>query len=183
MNKKLFEMVYRESADNMEQVLSEEELKTLLDMGCDVYARGTGPYGEDEGAKVVGFGEIKSLRDKIKNVEQIMDEEGYDEDATVEDYFNEWEGETVVVLDKTIGQGPYNFYTLDAYNVEDLELWASNSEVEKYFRGEDSSGKSEKTCPKCGGEVLYYVKLPKPVMGREEFEACTKCGTMIPLHS
>lgn len=181
MNKKLFEMVYRESADDMEQVLSEEELKTLLDTGCDVYARGTGPFGEDEGAKVVGFGEIKSLRDKIKNVEQIMDEEGYDEDATVDDYFNEWEGETVVVLDKTVGQGPYNFYTLDAYNVEDLELWASPSDVARAL-GNDSSGKSEKTCPKCGGKDFYYVQLSKLVMGRDTFDACVKCGTMIPTH-
>lgn len=134
MNKKLFEMVYCESSDDMEQVLDEKELKTLLDMGCTVYADGTGPFGEDEGAKVIGFGNIKDLRNKIRNVEQMMDEEGYDEDAIVEDWFTDWEGETVVVLDKTIGQGPYNFYTLDAYRVEDLDLWASASDVANCFR-------------------------------------------------
>lgn len=183
MNKKLFEMVYREAIGDLEQVTSEKELKTLLDTGCTVYARGTGPFGEDENAKVIGFGKVKDLRNKIKNVEQMMDEEGYDEDATVDDWFTDWEDETVVVLDKTIGQGPYNFYTLDAYTVEDLDLWASKSDVEKYMSGEDSSGKSEKTCPKCGGKEFYYVKLDKLVMGREKFEACTKCGSMYPILS
>lgn len=183
MNKKLFEMVYRESTGDMEQVLDEKELRTLLDMGCNVYADGTGPFGESRGAKVIGIGEIKSLRDKIKNVKQIMDEEGYDEDATVEDFFNEWEGEEVVVLDQTIGQGPYNFYSLDSYNIEDLDLWASNSDVAKCFLGEGSSGKSEKACPSCGGKDFYYAELSKPVMGRGKFDACVKCGTMIPHRS
>lgn len=182
MNKKLFEMVYRESTGDMEQVLDEKELRTLLDMGCNVYADGTGPFGESRGAKVIGIGEIKSLRDKIKNVKQIMDEEGYDEDATVEDFFNEWEGEEVVVLDQTIGQGPYNFYSLDSYNIEDLDLWASNSDVEKYFRGGETTNKG-KTCPSCGGKDFYYAELSKPVMGRGKFDACVKCGTMIPRNS
>lgn len=179
MNKKLFEMIYRESANGMERVLDKKELKTLLDMGFNVYAGGTGPFGEDRGAKVVGLGEIKSLHNKIKNVKQIMNEEGYDEDATVEDFFNDWEGEEVVVLDQTIGQGPYNFYSLDSYTIEDLDLWASPSDIARAL-GDDSSG--EKTCPKCGGKDFYYVKLPKLVMGRDTFDACVKCGTMIPTH-
>lgn len=182
MNKKLFEMVYREAIGDLEQVTSEKELKTLLDMGCTVYAGGTGPFGEDEGAKVIGFGNIKDLRNKIKNVEQMMDEEGYDEDATVDDWFTDWEDETVVVLDKTIGQGPYNFYTLDAYTVEDLDLWASKSDVENYFKGEEGASKNVKTCPKCGGEEFKYIKLDNLVMGRDTFDACMKCGTMIPVH-
>jgi hypothetical protein len=179
MNKKLFEMVYRESTGGLEQVLDEKELRALLNMGCNVYADSTGGYGESRGAKVVGIGEIKSLRDKIKNVKQIMDEEGYDEDATVEDFFNDWEGEEVVVLDQTIGQGPYNFYSLDSYSIEDLDLWASPSDVARAL-GNDNSGK--KTCPKCGGKDFYYVKLSKLVMGRDTFDACVKCGTMIPTH-
>lgn len=134
MNKKLFEMVYRESSDDMEQVLDEKELKTLLDMGCTVYADGTGPYGEDEGAKVIGFGKVKDLRNKMKGIEWVMDEEGYDENATVDDWFADCEDVTVVVLDQVIGQEPCNWYTLDAYRVEDLDLWASASDFAKCFR-------------------------------------------------
>lgn len=180
MNKKLFEMVYREASGDMEQVTSEKELSTLLDMGCTVYADGTGPYGESRGAKVTDFGKVKDLRNKLKGIKWIADEEGY---ADAEEWLAANEDVTVIVLDQLIGQEPCNWYTLDAYTVEDLDLWARASEVEMYFLGKDSSGKSKKACPKCGGEVLNYVKLPKPVMGREEFEACTKCGTMIPLHS
>ena len=173
-------MVYREASDGMQQVTSEKELSTLLDMGCNVYSRGTGPFGEDQGAKVVGFGKVKDYHNKLKGIKWVADEEGYDSE---EEWLADNADTNVVVLDKLIGQEPCNWYALDAYTVEDLDLWARASEVEMYFLGKDSSGKSKKACPKCGGEVLHYVKLPKPVMGREEFEACTQCGTMIPLHS
>lgn len=181
MNKMLFEMVYREASGDLEQVTSEKELSTLLDMGCNVYAGGTGPFGEDRGAKVIDFGKIKDLRNKLKGIEWIMDEEGYDGDA------EEWiagNGETTaVVLDQVIGQEPCNFYTLDAYTIEDLDLWAPASEVAKYVLGKDTSGKSKRTCPNCGGKDFYYTELSKPVMGRRKFDACVKCGTMIPCNS
>lgn len=184
MKSKLFEMVLHESTyDGMEQVTNEKELKTLLDMGCNVYAHGTGPFGEDEDAKVIGFGKIKDLRNKLKGIEWTMDEEGYDANADVEEWFADNGETTAVVLDKSIGQEPCNFYTLDAYTVEDLDLWAHNSEVERYFKGEKNTSKDVKTCPNCGGEDFYYVKLDKLVMGREKFDACTKCGAMYPILS
>lgn len=176
MKSKLFEMVLHESTyDSMGQVLDEKELRTLLDMGCNVYAGGTGPFGEDRGAKVVDFGKIKDLRNKLKGIEWIMDEEGYDGDA--EEWFADNGETTTVVLDQLIGQEPCNFYTLDAYTIEDLDLWASASDVARAL-GNDNSG--EKTCPKCGEKEFYYVELDKLVMGRDTFDACMKCGTMIP---
>ena len=180
MNKKLFEMVYREASGDMEQVTSEKELNRLLDMGCTVYADGTGPYGESRGAKVTDFGKVKDLRNKLKGIKWIADEEGYDSE---EEWLAANEDVKVIVLDQLIGQEPCNWYTLDAYTVEDLDLWVSTHKFAQCVFGKDLSGRIEKTCPVCGSEVLYYVKLPKQVMGREEFEACTKCGTMIPHNS
>lgn len=183
MKSKLFDMVLHESKYvGMEQVTSEKELKTLLDMGCTVYARGTGPFGEDRGAKVIGFGDIKDFRNKIKNAEKIKNGEGYG-DATVDDWFTDNEGRIVVVLDQTIGQGPYNMYTLDPFYVKDFDLWVSNSEIEKYFKGENNTSKNVKTCPKCGGEEFKYIKLDKLVMGCDTFDACMKCGAMYPILS
>ena len=150
-------MVLHESTyDGMEQVLDEKELRTLLDMGCNVYADGTGPFGESRGAKVTDFGKVKDLRNKLKGIKWLAEEEGYDGDA------DEWiagNGETTaVVLDQVIGQEPCNFYTLDAYTIEDLDLWASNSDIEKYFKGEETTSK-DKTCPNCGGKDFYYTEL------------------------
>lgn len=180
MNKKLFEMVYRDGRDSLEQVTSEKVLSRLLDMGCDVYANGTGPYGEDRGAKVTDFGKVKNLRNKLKGIKWLAEEEGYDNE---EEWLAANEDVTVIVLDQLIGQEPCNWYTLDAYGVEDLDLWAHTSKIALFALGKDLSGKVERTCPNCGGDVLHYVKLPKPIMGREEFDACTKCGAMIPHNS
>lgn len=178
MNKKLFEMVYRESIGDLEQVTSEKELSTLLDMGCDVFADGTGPFGESRGAKVIGFGKVKDLRNKLKGIKWLAEEEGYDD---AEDWLAANGDATAIVLDQLIGQEPCNFYTLDAHTIEDLDLWASNSDVARAL-GNDNLGKGEKTCPKCGGKEFYYVKLSKLVIGRDTFDACVKCGTMIPTH-
>lgn len=181
MNKKLFEMVYREASGDLEQVTSEKELSTLLDMGCDVYADGTGPFGESRGAKVTDFGKVKNLRNKLKGIKWLAEEEGYDD---VEEWFAANGEATAIVLDQLIGQEPCNFYTLDAHTIEDLDLWASNSGVEKYFKGEETTSKGgRKTCPNCGGKDFYYAELSKPVMGRGKFDACVKCGTMIPHNS
>lgn len=180
MNKKLFEMVYREASGDLEQVTSEKVLSRLLDMGCDVYADGTGPFGESRGAKVTDFGKVKNLRNKLKGIKWLAEEEGYDD---VEEWFAANGEATAIVLDQLIGQEPCNFYTLDAHNIEDLDLWASTSKIALFALGKDMSGKIEKTCPNCGNEVLHYIKLPKQVMGREEFDACTECGTMIPHNS
>lgn len=177
MNKKLFEMIYRESANGMERVLDKKELKTLLDMGFNVYADGTGPFGESRGAKVTDFGKVKNLRNKLKGIKWLAEEEGYDD---VEEWLAANGEATAIVLDQLIGQEPCNFYTLDAHTIEDLDLWASASDIARAL-GNDNSG--EKTCPKCGGKDFYYVKLPKLVMGRDTFDACVKCGTMIPHNS
>lgn len=118
---KLWEDIYNKA--NKRKVETEEQLKTLLDEGVEIEAKHTGPFGENTGAKVIGFGKIKDLHKKMKGIEWVMDEEGYDEDAYIEDWLADNEEATVVVLDQLIGQGSCNFYTLDAYTVEDLDLW------------------------------------------------------------
>lgn len=179
MKSKLFDMVLHESKyDGMEQVLDEKELKTLLDMGVEVEAKHTGPFGENTGAKVIGFGTIKDYRDTLEGVEYLAEEDGYDD---IEEWLDHNENVTIAVISQPVGQSDTNFY-IDANNIEDLDFWASASEIATYFRDKDESGKSEKTCPKCGGEEFKYIKLDKLVMGRDTFDACMKCGTMIPVH-
>lgn len=183
MKSKLFDMVLHESKyDGMELITSEKELKTLLDMGCTVYARNTGPFGEDENAKVVCIGKVKDIHHRLNGLDFIIEQEGFDEEEDDEDeWIERWiekNGEaTAIVIDKSIGQEPCNFYTLDAWDIRDCDLWVSTSDVEKYFKS------TRESCPNCGGEEFYYVKLDKLVMGREKFEACTKCGAMYPILS
>lgn len=192
MKSKLFDMVLYESTySGMEQVTSEKELKTLLDMGCTVYAGGTGPFGEDKGAKVTDFGKVKDLRNKMKGIEWVMDEEGYDEDADIGEWFADCGDVTVVVLDQVIGQEPCNWYDLSSHSISDLDLWTNKDEVvEKVSKsgsgiigtwGTNTLPDGNKgPCPNCGGESFRYIKLPMNVMHGADYVLCKKCGVMYP---
>lgn len=178
MKSKLFEMVLHESEDKLQQVTNEKELSTLLNMGCTVYAHHTGPFGENTGARVIGFGKVKDLRDELNGVEDIMEEDLVEYESS-EDWLDANEDMTVVALNKPIGQSRCTFY-VDADNIDELELWAFTSDFEKCLKSEKGSDKNEKTCPNCGGEEFYYVKLPKLVLGHGKFKACAACGAMYP---
>lgn len=194
MNKKLFESVYRESNYYQSEVDSEDLLKALLDAGVKVEAKGTGPFGEDEGTTVIGFGKIKDLRDMLEVDPEVLE---YDDYESIDDFLDDSAEDTVIVLDDTIGQSNNNYYTLDAYSVADLDLWADKDEVEKVSAqlksNNDSRGSVIGTwgshplpngycgpCPNCDGKVFGYVKLPMNIMHGAEYNICRKCGAMYP---
>ena len=131
-----FRIVYRESSvrGSKSQVTDEKELKKLLDAGCDVYAHGTGCFGEDSEAKVIAIGKVEDLKDEIST---DLTEEGYD---SFEDWFEDNKDNEVIILDQTVGQMEYNYYDLGSYSVEDCNLWASAADVEKYCNGDEGSG-------------------------------------------
>jgi hypothetical protein len=195
MDKELFESVYRESNYYQSEVDSEDLLKALLDAGVKVEAKGTGPFGEDTGATVIGFGKIKDLRDELTGVEYAMNEEGgYDD---IEDWFADNENTEVIVLDQPIGQSGCNWMDTNGFSAEDLDLWADKDEVEKVSAqlksNNDSRGSVIGTwgsnplpngyngpCPNCGGKVFGYAKLPMTIMHGADYNICRKCGAMYP---
>lgn len=195
MDKELFESVYRESNYYQSEVDSEDLLKALLDAGVKVEAKGTGPFGEDTGATVIGFGKIKDLRDELTGVEYAMNEEGgYDD---IEDWFADNEDTEVIVLDQSIGQSGCNWMDTNGFSAEDLDLWADKDEVEKVSAqlksSKDSRGSVIGTwgsnplpngyngpCPNCGGKVFGYAKLPMTIMHGADYNICRKCGAMYP---
>ena len=143
MNKKLFEAVYRESNYGMSEVETKEQLQALLDAGVKVEAHGTGPFGEDEGATVIGFGKIKDLRDMMEVDPEVLE---YDDYGSIDEFLDDSAEETVSVLDDTIGQSNNNYYTLrtkqivlEAYGedfpYDDYAALASNMYHEKYDGG------------------------------------------------
>lgn len=190
MNKELFEGIYRESIIGMSEVTTEKDLKALLDAGCDVYAHGTGGFGEDSEAKVIAIGKVEDLKDEIST---DLAEEGYD---SFEDWFEDNKDNEVVILDQTVGQMKYNYYDLGSYSVEDCNLWASAADIEKYCNGEEGPGSkngvigiwgtnilpdgNKGPCPNCGGESFRYIKLPMNVMHGADYVVCKKCGVMYP---
>lgn len=189
MENKLFENIYRESTIGMSEVTNEKDLKSLLDAGCDVYAHGTGGFGEDSEAKVIAMGKVEDLKDEIST---DLTEEGYD---SFEDWFEDNKDNEVIILDQTVGQMKYNYYDLGSYTVEDCNLWASAADVEKYCNGDEGSGSNgvigtwgsnplpngyNGPCPNCGGKVFGYAKLPMNIMHGAEYNICRKCGAMYP---
>ena len=189
MNEKLFESVYRESTIGMSEVTNEKDLKALLDAGCDVYAHGTGGFGEDSEAKVIAMGKVEDLKDEIST---DLTEEGYD---SFEDWFEDNKDNEVIILDQTVGQMKYNYYDLGSYSVEDCNLWASAADVEKYCNGDEGTSSNSVIgiwgshplpngycgpCPNCDGKVFGYVKLPMNIMHGAEYNICRKCGAMYP---
>ena len=177
MNRKLFEAVLRESSKV--QIKSEEQIKRLLDVDGSIEAKHTGPFGENEGAVVIGYGKIKDLRDMLKGIGEAASEEGYD---TAENWLADNEETSIVVLDKTIGQSGYNWYDLDSYSVEDLDLWTDSDDIKRSNRRSTVSRvkmppiKHRDKCPNCGGSDFEFDEI----FG-EYYDMCKKCRTLYPI--
>ena len=107
------------------QVLDKEDLKRQLDNGVTVYAMRTGPFGEDEGTKVIAFGDISDA-DVASFIK--LDSESYDMYGGTAEYVTEHSGENAIVLDSEIGQSDCNFYLLDAIGVDDCSLYVADDE-------------------------------------------------------
>lgn len=107
------------------QILDKEDLKRQLDNNVTVYAMSTGPFGEDEGAEVIAFGDISDadVAGFIK-----LDSESYDMYGGTAEYVTEHSGDKAVVLDSEIGQSDCNFYLLDAIDIDDCSLYVADDE-------------------------------------------------------
>lgn len=169
MNKELFEAVYRESMVGMSEVETKEQLQALLDADIEVEAKHTGPFGEDMGAVVIGFGELKDFRRELfrDGVEDAASEEGYDD---VEDWFADNGNSKIIVLDQPIGQSDCNWYTLDAYSVADLDLWASAPQMDKVLHNKEVD-----VCPNCGGTDFFDQEF-----NGKMYKGCSNCGAFFP---
>ena len=104
------------------QVTTEEELSRYLAAGVTVYAMGTGPFGEDEGAVVDYFGDAadSNIMRVIEVDDEVLSEMNY---QSIKDFCEDMAGTKVIVLDTTIGQSDNNFYALDAYSIRDCDLY------------------------------------------------------------
>lgn len=104
------------------QVRTEDELANCMKKGIEVKCKSTGPFGEDEGARVIAFGKIgePDVNRKIEIDSDEMDEFGYN---SPKEYLKDFEGTEVVVLDTTIGQTYNNFFMLDGLDIEDCDLY------------------------------------------------------------
>ena len=177
MNRKLFEAILQESGKV--RIKSEEQIKRLLDVDGLIEARHTGPFGEDMNAVVIGYGKVKDLYDELKGVGEAASEEGYD---SAEDWLADNEETSVVVLDKTIGQSGYNWFDLDSYSVEDLDLWADSEDIKRANRRSTVTRvkmpptKHRDKCPNCGGTDFEYDE----VFG-EYYDMCKRCRALYPI--
>lgn len=99
----------------MRQLKTDLELELAYKAGITIYAKRTGPFGEDEGATVQYYGPVKDSYDLE------FDEDTMSEDDFLEDFD---EDTIVIILDTTIGQSSQNFYVDDGgWSVEDLDLY------------------------------------------------------------
>ena len=167
MNKKLFEAVYRESNYGMTQVETEEQLQALLDAGVEVEAHSTGPFGEDENAVVIGFGKMKDLRNMLEVDDEVLE---YDDYGSIDEFLDDNAEETVIVLDQKIGQSNNNYYTLDAYTVADLDLWASMTVFDKVIHNKEVD-----VCPNCGSNDFFDKEFDGKM-----YKGCKSCGAFFP---
>ena len=101
------------------KITDEGELKKQLDAGVTVYAKNTGPFGEDVGATVVAFGDVGDA--------DVSGYIHYDGDMT--EFVEEFDGIKAIVLDENIGQSYENFYMLDgSHEISDFDLYVSDDE-------------------------------------------------------
>ena len=180
MNRKLFEAILQESGKV--RIKSEEQIKRLLDVDGLIEARHTGPFGEDINAVVIGYGKVKDFYNELSGIKEAALEEGYD---NVEDWLADNEETSVIVLDRTVGQSGYNWYDLDSYSVEDLDLWADSDDIKRANRRKNTvtrvqmqPTKHRDKCPNCGGTDFEYDEI----FG-EYYDMCKKCRTLYPIKS
>lgn len=146
------------------KITDKNELKKQLDAGVTVYAKSTGPFGEDEGAAVIAFGDISDA-DIAGQI--VLDDETYEEYGESSAYINDWAGTEVIVLDQTIGQNSSNYYMLDGSNdISDFDLYVSDDEFvtsSKKIRSFKGSSKNNST-------LNFYKNLVKSVLSNRVSE-------------
>lgn len=127
------------SRSSMTQLTTDEELMAHVAAGVEISAKGTGPFGENEGATVTMVGTVYECRSCIKidyneyaEVFSIDEEDFEDSDewmnAIWKNFLEDFKDMNVVVLDSAIGQSRNNFYVLDDMRVEDMELYVDPDE-------------------------------------------------------
>lgn len=117
-NKKIFESILRERGSR--KITSEIALLKALAAKKTVYARETGPFGEDEGATVVAFGTVEELEDMLKITQDVLD---YADCRNKRDFMNRMGGELAIIVSKNIGMLNENFYLLDERSIEECNLY------------------------------------------------------------
>ena len=116
------------------QLTTDEELLAHAAAGVEIIARGTGPFGENQGATVTCVGTVYECRRDIEiDYDEYADVFSLDEDdfedsdewmdAIWKNFLEDYKDMNVVVLDTVIGQSKDNFYVLDDMRVEDMELF------------------------------------------------------------
>lgn len=117
-NKKIFESILRERGSR--KITSEMALLKALAAKKTVYARETGPFGEDEGATVVAFGTVEELEDMLKITQDVLD---YADCKNKRDFMNQMGSELAIIVSKNIGMLNENFYMLDERSIEECNLY------------------------------------------------------------
>ena len=119
MNERIFESILRERGSR--KVTTEMALLRALAAKKTVYARETGPFGEDENATVVAFGTAEELESMLKITPDILEYTGCRNERA---FMNRMGNELVIVISKKIGQNGENFYLLDeGRSIEECNLY------------------------------------------------------------
>lgn len=127
---RLFErLVEKIDEEKIVKITSEDQLVEMLSI-VDVHADHTGPFGENKGALVTAFDTVNKVFSKMDVTDSWLDENGFEDE---DDFLDAYGDVTAVVLDSPIGQSGGNFYLLDAFSVEDLDLYYYKSEYTRAF--------------------------------------------------
>ena len=119
MNERIFESILRERGSR--KITTEMALLKALAAKKTVYARKTGPFGEDENATVVAFGTAEELENMLKITPDFLDYTGCRNER---DFMNKMGSELVIVISKKIGTNSENFYLLDEnLSIEECNLY------------------------------------------------------------
>lgn len=119
MNERIFESILRERGSR--KITSEMALLKALAAKKTVYARDTGPFGEDEGATVVAFGTVEELESMLKITPDVLD---YTDCRNERDFMNKMGSELAIIISKKIAMNGENFYLLDeGRSLEECNLY------------------------------------------------------------
>ena len=119
MNEQIFKSILRERGSR--KITTEMALLKALAAKKTVYARETGPFGEDEGATVVAFGTVEELENMLKITPDVLD---YTDCRNERVFMNKMGSKLAIVISKKIGMNGENFYLLDdGLSIEECNLY------------------------------------------------------------